>query len=146
MGDVLDANKLQAEGQDVDVELFGFESKLVPVSRRLLIAVPYAWRGDMAGICPVGFVPIRTKEECESAARFLSNGDTSASRWPYPHSTIPSGCWDYLNTLYFNNDPAQWDWSGFNGHIKVFCKRDSTAEPTALPTMNPTLSPTLNPT
>jgi len=109
---------------------------------------PFAWRGDYYGLCPVGYVPIRTKDECESAARFLSESDTSASLWPvgYHHSGIPSGCWVYLNKLYFNNDPNQWDWSGNNGYIKVFCKSDTTPEPTPLPTINPTVSPTLNPT
>merc|ERR1712014_183672 len=34
---VLDANKLQGEGQDdIDIEIFRFKRKVVPVSRRLL--------------------------------------------------------------------------------------------------------------
>jgi len=107
----------------------------------------FAWKGDLSGSCAEGYNPIRTKAECETAARFFSQSDTSASRWPYPHSSIPSGCWVYLNQLYFNNDPNQWNWSGYNGHIKAFCMSDvPVRQPTALPTMSPSFNPTANPT
>jgi len=106
----------------------------------------FALGADWSGNCPVGSVPIRTQDECETAARFFSLGDTSASRWRYPHSSIPSGCWYYLNVLYFNNDPNQWNFSGNNGYVKVLCKSEAIAETTVNPTLSPTKGPSVNPT
>merc|ERR1712117_318643 len=92
---------------------------------------PYVWRGDYTGNCAQGSTPIRTKDECEAAARFFSESDRSATAWRYPHQSIPSGCWVYLNKLYFNNDPNQWNWTGNNGYIKTFCKAEGSTQSTS---------------
>eukprot|EP00492_Amphilonche_elongata_P003876 TRINITY_DN424_c0_g1_i4.p1 TRINITY_DN424_c0_g1~~TRINITY_DN424_c0_g1_i4.p1 ORF type:complete len:215 (-),score=33.85 TRINITY_DN424_c0_g1_i4:531-1154(-) len=85
----------------------------------------YVKASDQVGICPTGYVPIRTSEECENAAEYLGENDLSVELWDAFGINIPSGCWFYNDELRFNNDPANWDFNGNNGHVFVLCMHES---------------------
>jgi len=87
-------------------------------------AVEYVKASDQVGICPRGSVPIRTADECESAAYHVGETDVSVELWDSPASGIPSGCWIYNNALRFNDDPNSWEFTGNNGHVWVICKAE----------------------
>ena len=82
----------------------------------------YVMATNQVGICPTGSIPIRTTDECETAAEYLGDVDTSIDIWEDHYVNIPSGCWIYNNQLYFNYNPDNWNFAGDNGHVFVICK------------------------
>merc|ERR1719150_3714012 len=102
----------------------------------------YVKASDQVGICPTGYVPIRTSEECEDAAEYLGEDDLSVELWDHFGINIPSGCWFYNDELRFNNDPGNWNFNGNNGHVFVLCKQETeiSEEPTIDETVQITTS------
>merc|ERR1719192_579971 len=102
----------------------------------------YVKASDQVGICPTGYVPIRTSEECENAAEYLGEDDLSVEVWDHFDINIPSGCWFFYDELRFNTDPGNWNFNGNNGHVIVLCKQENeiSEEPTIDETVQITTS------